>query len=243
MKHIVAVVAVGALAAIACKHHEEAHPTPSSPVASAVSTPAAPPPPIVPFEGEITMSLTEEGTVKVPPSVTFDVKGDRVRESPLSSPVRAIADVAGNHEYAINDARKVYSSLDATEPTKEATKKVDVTVNRSPWTEKIAGIVCSLWSIDDGTEKVDVCAAKGIPFFDLAAQPKPGKIEPRWASLLTREKAFPLTLVVHDEAGKEEYRGQATKIEARRLDDALFQIPGGFKSADLSADLHTASLP
>lgn len=189
------------------------------------------------------MTVTGEGTTKLPPSVTFDVKGDKVRESSANSPVRAIAGGVADHEYAINDARKTYATFDARPPAKEATRTPDATVSRSSLSEKVAGIVCKLWSIDEGSEKVDVCAAEGIPFFDLAAGPKPGNIEPRWAALLTREKAFPLRVVVHDAAGKERYRAQATKVEARKLDDSLFQLPAGFKPADLSADLRTASLP
>ena len=109
--------------------------------------------------------------------------------------------------------------------------------------EKIAGLDCEDWTIEDGNEKVDVCAAKNLAYFSLAGEPKPGNAETGWAVALTTEKAFPLRVVVHDKAGKEQYRADATKVERKKLDDSLFDLPAGYKKADLSKEARTASLP
>jgi hypothetical protein len=88
-----------------------------------------------------------------------------------------------------------------------------------------------------------VCASKGIAFFDLASDAKPGNAEATWAMPLTSEKAFPLRVVVHDKSGKEQYRAEAIRADRKKLDDALFQAPAGYKQADLAKETKTASLP
>lgn len=225
-------------------------PTPSQAPAPSASA-ASPPPPVpspssarvaLPFEGEIQVAVKAAGAAKVPPAVTFDVKGERVRYQAANSTVRALADVSAREAFAVSDARKSFTDVDA-KPRGSAVATTDPTIRKSEFSQKVAGVACDDWTIDDGTERVEICAAKGIPFFDLALAPKAGKAEPGWAAALTHEKAFPLSIVAYDEAGKELYRAEATRVDARKLDDATFRVPTGFKAADLSADMRTASLP
>ncbi len=240
------VVAASALALVACKQDTTA--TPSGTAQAVASTPPPPrmsatPPsaaPTGPFEGEIVMTVKDESAMKIPQSMTFDVKGDKVRYSSATSGVRAVADMAGQRAYAISDARKTYATVDVRASTPPAPLAA---VTKTPWSEKVAGLACDVWLIDDGTEKVEACAAKGIPFFDLAKEPKAGKAEPIWAAALTHEKVFPLRLIAHDEAGKEAYRAEATKVDRRKLDESGFQVPVGFKTGDVSVDMRNASLP
>jgi hypothetical protein len=90
---------------------------------------------------------------------------------------------------------------------------------------------------------VDVCASKGIPYLDLASDAKSGSAEIAWAVPLTAEKAFPLRVVVHDKTGKEEYRAEVTRADRKKLDDAMFSLPSGYKAGDLAKETKTASLP
>jgi len=70
-----------------------------------------------------------------------------------------------------------------------------------------------------------------------------GNAEPSWARAMTTQKAFPLRVVVHDRSGKEEYRAQAFEAKWEPVDESAFQVPAGFKKADLTSDLKVASLP
>ena len=249
MKHSRLVVGWAALVLVACKTDPKVAPATAAsaatppPSASVATVPSVPAPPAAPFEGEIVMTVKDEHPEKVPSTITFDVKGERVRYAASGSKVRAIADGAGQRAYAVDDALRLFTVFDTRPVSGTTPLPAAPTVTKSPWAEKVAGLACQDWSIDDGKEKVDVCAAKGIPFFDLAREPKVGTTEPLWASALTREKAFPLRVVVHDSKGKEEYRAEATKVDARKVDDAGFQVPSGFKPADLSNEVRTASLP
>ena len=232
-----------AVLVMACSKAQEpssSTPTPSAsiaakPIASAAPAALAP----QPFEGEIVVAVKDETAKKLPATITYDVKGNKVRYVPAAAPVRAISDLDAQRVYAIDDAQKTFDQLDAKATAAATAPKVQ----KSGKTEKVAGLDCEDWTIDDGTEKVNVCASKGIAYFDLASEPKPGSTETAWATALTSEKAFPLRVVVHDKAGKEEYRAEATKADRQKLDDAIFQVPNGYKKASLAKETKTASLP
>jgi hypothetical protein len=213
--------------------------TESMTLESSIPTPmsAVPLPTTGKFEGDIVVDVRSAGTQKLPVSVTFDIRGDRVRYEPTASSVHAVDDLAGQHAYVISDSKKVYADIDTKGPAPQ------VRVERSTKEEKVAGLLCEDWTIDDGVEKADVCAAKGIAFFDPAGEAKPGKVEPAWARTLTLQNAFPLRVVVHDRSGKEEYRAEAFEVRWKNVDESAFQVPSGFKRADLTSDLKTASLP
>jgi hypothetical protein len=156
--------------------------------------------------------------------------------------VYAIGDMDAQQAYAIGDAQKSYDAIDV-KPAPNAKAPVPPKVQKTGRTEKVAGLDCENWTIDDGNEKVDVCASKGIAYFDLAGDAKAGSAETPWAVALTTEKAFPLRVVVHDKSGKEEYRAEATRAERKKLDDSLFMPPSAYKKTSSIAEMKTASLP
>jgi hypothetical protein len=210
--------------------------------ATGTTPPSAPLPTTGTFEGEIVVDVKPETTSsKLPPSVTFEVKGDKVRYEPKSASVRASFDSASSRAYVISDSKKTFSDID-TKP-QSYNPAPEVKLERSNKKETVAGLGCEDWTVDDGTERADVCAAKGIAFFDPAVDARSGHAEPGWARALTKEKAFPLRVVVHDRSGKEAYRAEAFEAHWKRIDDSAFQIPNGYRKGDLTPDTRTASLP
>jgi len=238
-KHAAVLFSTAALT-LACNRSPE----PGATSAATSSAPVQPPPAAsavatVPFEGEILVSVKEDASKKLPTSITYDVKGNKVRYVPTAAPVYAIGDLDSQQAYAVGDAQKDYDEIDI-KPTKTAPPPK---VQKTGKMEKLVGLDCENWTIDDGNEKVDVCASKGIAYFDLAGDAKAGSAETPWAVALTAEKAFPLRVVVHDKAGKEEYRADATRADRKKLDDAMFQPPTAYKKTKVIPDLKTASLP
>jgi hypothetical protein len=175
------------------------------------------------FEGEIVVDVKDEAGQKLPASVTFDIKDDKVRYEPAPASVRAVDDTGAQHAYVISDTKKAYTNLDARTPAIGAKASPPTRIEKSNREETVAGLRCKDWTIDDGNEKIDVCAAKDIAFFDLASDPKPGNAEPSWAHALTMEKAF--------------------EVSWKKLDDSEFQVPKEFHSAELASDAKMASLP
>jgi len=205
------------------------------PTASAAGTTAS-----TPFEGEITITVTNESAQKLPAAITYAVKGDKIRYAPSATNVRAIDDQSAQQVYAIDDLAKSYEQVD----TKSAKAQSNLTIDKTTKTEIIEGLSCDDWTIGAGDTKVDVCAAPGIAFYDLDRDAKSGAVEPSWAMALTKAKAFPLRAVVHDKSGKEQYRLQATTVARKKLDDAIFSVPPpSFKKMDLANDEKLIALP
>jgi hypothetical protein len=193
-----------------------------------------------PFEGEITLAVTNASSQKLPATITYDIKGDKLRYAPSAMNVRAIDDQNAQQAFAVDDAAKTYEQVD----TKNAKTLPDPSVNKTTKTETIAGTSCTDWTIDTSDTKVDVCAASGIAFFDLDRDAKTGALEPAWATALTKAKAFPLRAIVHDKSGKEQYRVQATTVARKKVDDTTFAVPPtSFKKTDLGSDEKQIALP
>jgi hypothetical protein len=240
----VLVLATSVLAFACNKSPEQTSTAPSASAPSPVKpAPVASAPAVAaPFEGEILVAVKDEASKQLPPTITYDVKGNKVRYTPAAAPVHAVGDLDAARVYAVDDAKKSYQAIDLKAPANA--KPVSAPkIQKTGKMEKLAGLDCENWTIDDGTEKVDVCASKGIAYFDLASDAKAGSAEIPWAMALTTEKAFPLRVVVHDKAGKEEYRAEATRADRRKVDDAIFVMPSGYKAADLAKETKTASLP
>jgi hypothetical protein len=195
-----------------------------------------------PFEGEIAMVVSGDASKTLSASVVFEVKGDKFAYVAREAPVRAIGDLASQRVWAIDDAQGTYDLMDL-KASAQAKSAPRPKVRKTGRTENVAGLECEDWTIDDGNENVDVCASKGIPYFDLASDAKPGSAETPWATALTTARAFPLRVVVHDKSGKDLYRVDTTHAVRRKIDDATFLMPSGYKSGDLASETKAASLP
>ena len=188
------------------------------------------------------VTVKDEAAQKLPATITYDVKGSMVRTSLRRLRFTQSAIWRRSGCTPSTTRRRATSAIDVKAPA-NAKLAPAPKVQKSGKMDKVAGLDCENWTIDDGNEKVNVCAAKGIAYFDLASDAKPGNAETPWAVALTTEKAFPLRVVVHDKTGKEQYRAEATKADRRRIDDSLFLMPNGYKTADLAKETRTASLP
>jgi hypothetical protein len=241
----------GVLVVVAGCHHEA--PAPTETKATSTSTSPAtgytsPPAPQVtapaartetPFEGEIQLSVNAPGA-KADTSIKFDIKGDRIRSETSNAgagEAHLVSDLRQKKAYAVVDSTKSYAVMDidakAQAPAVQKTGKV----------ERVLGRDCEDWVITDAGERFEVCAAKGIAYFDPPDASRAGGPEPAWAAALTKEHAFPLRVVATDKAGKREFRAEATRIEPKRLDDALFKVPNDYRVMPMSKTVKVASIP
>jgi hypothetical protein len=241
-------LAAAALMASGCKPKTSGEAAPSASAAVAVSPPApkatatatvAATPAQPAFEGESQLALYQPSS-KTPATIAYDVKGDKIRSQPVGGDATA-AHVVGDRKdkrvYAVVDSSKSYATVDmdskATPPAVTKTGKV----------EHLLGRDCEDWTVSDGGERFDMCVAKGIAYLDPAAGAGAGAGEPSWAAVLTKERAFPLRVVATDKAGKQEFRAEATKIEAKHLDDALFKVPNDYHVVPMTRSMKVASIP
>jgi hypothetical protein len=212
------------------------------------------------FEGVIAMQVKTPASK--PMEMTYFVKGERARvetsmpESPMGSAVM-LWDMPNGKMTMLLPPMKAYMTFDAKEMGDEirAGQEKDASgeakfpkLTATGKTETIAGHQCEHYLMGDKQE-IDMCVAKGLGYFGMGNQaggmaamknlifsPKmlaEAAAHPEWVKLL-QGGAFPLKMTV-SEGGKPGVTMEATKIERKPLDDALFTVPADYKEQKMPA--------
>lgn len=210
------------------------------------------------FEGVISMQLRVP--TSKPMEMTYFVKGERARvetnmpESPMGSAV-VLWDMPAGKMTMLMPPMKAYTTMDAKKmgdeiragQEKDASGEVKFPkLTATGKTETIAGHSCEHYLMGDKQE-IDMCVAKGLGYFGMGNQegglaalknlvfsPKllaEAAAHPKWVKLL-EGGAFPLKMTV-SEGGKPGMTMEATKIEPKKLDDALFAVPPDYKEVKM----------
>jgi hypothetical protein len=180
------------------------------------------------FEGEVTLHTNKAG--QPAQDMVVKARGDKLRFETNSNGQAAAAlfDPQANKVVLVMDAQKAYMDMDFSAPsaapnTDPSTSAVDKTGKH----ETIAGLDCEDWVVKDPSGKrTEVCIAEGLAFFDIDALRHGGGAS--WNKELRDKRYFPLRSVEMDATGKEISRTEATKIEKKTLDAALFDVPAGY---------------
>lgn len=212
------------------------------------------------FEGEITMNATR-AKGSGPSQLVFGIKKPKYRIDATGTvqtdnPIMAggaslILDPPAKKGYALIPAQKKAIVLDFDKmksaqrglpsggaggggggktssgppPTVEKTGKKDV----------VAGYACEIWNVTSSNgQKSQICAADGITWIDLGDL---GWSSPEItvAAVASGANRFPLRIISYGPTGAEEVRLEATKIEAKKLDDARFVVPPDYQVIDIAA--------
>jgi len=187
-----------------------------------------------PFEGAITMSMTEAG--KPAETITYTVKGEKMRfDRPAGpDPGYVIVDGPSKKVTSVDDKKKlaIVMTMDgmpgmAGGHAAAAAAAKKPTIDKTGKMETIAGYSCEDWKItEDNGEKSEACMAKGIAF------PSMGKAQ-GWMAELMDQKVFPLRVVTNDPGGKEKSRMEVTKIEKKSVEESQFEVPAGYKTQSM----------
>jgi hypothetical protein len=179
------------------------------------------------FEGDITIHTTRASSAGAAQDMTVRAKGDKLRFDSMSNgeTSSALYDPSSNKLVIVMDAQKAYMDMDFS--SRSAAPNTDPktsAVEKTGKTETIAGYDCEDWTVKDpsGT-RTEVCMAEGLAFFDLEAVRHGGGAS--WNKALRDKKYFPLRSIEYDTGGKEVSRSEVTKIDAKKLDDAVFAVP------------------
>jgi len=182
-----------------------------------------------PFEGEITMNISEGG--KPAQTIIYMVKGTKMRfDAPTARSMGGgyvIIDSTAKRMTTVTDAKKtaMVMNLDQTAGATPTMPTVKPVIDKTSKTDTVAGYSCDVWTATDASgDKTDLCVAKGIAF------PSMGRAAGWMAEL---GEVFPLRAVTSDPSGKEKTRMEVTKIDKKSVDDAKFEVPAGYNTMNM----------
>lgn len=187
-----------------------------------------------PFEGEITMTMTNAG--KPPETIVYSVKGPKMRfvvPSPRAAGSYTIFDTTAKKMMTVNDAQKSVMVIDLNGPMGAAAASVakKATVDKTGKSDTVAGYSCEIWKVTEPSgNKADLCVARGLSF------PSMGRGAEAWMSELG--EGFPLRAVTTEASGGEKSRMEVTKIDKKPLDEKQFDVPADYKTMDMSSMLN-----
>jgi len=211
------------------------------------------------FEGTITMKMETEAQKGMEMTYFLKGRRSRIETNVPDVPqANAVMlwDMEGAKITTLMPSRKMYMTMDlkeTAESMKQAAKQMKQTqgdeedkfpkVTETGKQETIAGYTCEHWLIGD-RQDLDMCVAKGLGYFGMGGQGGGGigalktfafnpkmlaeaAAHPEWVKLL-EGGAFPLKISALED-GKVKMNMEATKIERKSLDDALFTVPPDYK--------------
>jgi hypothetical protein len=201
------------------------------------------------FEGEITSKVTNASTPGKPQLVTFGIKRPKYRmdlteaSAPAPQMGSVILDIPTKQGWLLIHPQKLAMPLDLTKPiaspqipgmpsapktapthAPSSPPKVDKTGKK----DTVAGYTCEIWNITSDGKLSEVCMAENLTWIDMGDI---GFQNPELAlsAAATGGNHFPLRVITHDAAGKEQMRMEAQKVEKKKLDDTRFVPPADYK--------------
>lgn len=198
-----------------------------------------------PFEGVITMRMSgARAGADAPQEIEYMSHGGKVRVNAKTQmgPMGIIGIPEEKKLYLLIDPQSTYMEIStdaAAARAGAATANMgEPKITRTGKKETIAGRECEHITVEVQQETTDVCVARGLgPFMNamsgvgsmMGMGGRGGNATPAWQRSLAADGAFPLKVTRQDGTVQLE----VTKIEPRKLPDALFAVPGNYTKMDM----------
>jgi hypothetical protein len=190
------------------------------------------------FEGVVVMKGTSDGD---PTTQKTYFKGDKMRIDEQDGNY-TVWDAAKKEGYKVDAKTRTVMVIPWRDVKPEDAKKMfeGMTVIKTGKSDKVAGYPCEIYlsKEQDENSTTELCVAKGISnsaIYGFIGGDLSGRGSyPAWFRDLVKDGGFPLRMIDRNESGKEESRSEAI-VEAKRLDDALFAAPAGYRKTDMAA--------
>jgi hypothetical protein len=189
------------------------------------------------FEGTVTFESSggrgESG------GFAYSIKGSRVRFEPQGGrmPMYMLMDMEAQTMRVVMTAQNAYMEMElpdaddasagaSAEASAAASKNEPVNTGR---TDEVAGRTCEIWTMAEDGKEFEMCLARDMGTFMQGGGPMMGRgraAPPAWQRELRKGGFFPLR-VAEKTGGTAKTVLVATKVEEKKLDDALFDVPAG----------------
>ncbi len=180
------------------------------------------------FEGIITIRVSARGQNSESQLIELlsrGARGVRVNVGGQMGAASMLSIPSEKKVYVLLDAQSMYMEMATPGAAARTADVVTPTITRTGKKETIAGYVCEHVLIETPKETNDVCMAKGLgTFLNFAAGMGMARAVPDWQTALAADGGFPLK--VANGAGL--VMLEVTKIEKKKLSDALFTIPSNY---------------
>ncbi len=200
------------------------------------------------FEGVIEMQMKGPNQEASMP-VKYLVKGDLVRmemQSPRGE-MTMIMDSKNKKTIILMPQMQSYMERSMDVPAQPAGDAKKSEITKTGKTEKILGYDCEQFIMKGEKGETEMWAAKGLGTFTRPGMGGPGggpggrrggmggggQTPAAWEEEFRTKGYFPMRVVSLGADGKEESRLEATKIEKKELDAALFKVPEGWQKMDM----------
>lgn len=193
------------------------------------------------FEGVILLKERADGEVT---TQKLSFKGDKVRVEETGPNVETgavIIDGKTHEGIMIDPDEQAYFPFPWLQQSAEELRREaeGLVVTKTGKRDKVAGHACEIYlerDTRDGSTS-ELCLAKGLgnpAVFGLTnGDSSLGSLLPGWVRDMVQEGSFPLRSIDRDKHGKEVSRFEASKVEAKPLDDGLFLPPAGYRRVNL----------
>jgi hypothetical protein len=184
------------------------------------------------FEGVIQFQMTGGGRTT---TSEYAIKGDRARMEMGGEkmPMIGLFNSTTGEMHMLMPAQKTYMTISLPKEAKDAPAATsEARLEETGRTEEIAGYRCTQFLITDKNRTQEVWATQGLGrfvAFSDSQNNRGGGSGGAWAQLLADRGLFPMRTITKDRNGKVLVTMEATKVEEKALDAALFEIPEGYK--------------
>ncbi len=193
-----------------------------------------------PFEGVITMRVAGGRAAAQLQDVEYLAHAGKVRMN-IASPMGSMGIIgvpAEKKMYMLMGQQRMYVEVpmnaDAVPAGNAMVNAPEPKMTRTGKKETIAGYECEHVLVESEQQTADVCMARGLgPFLNamsaMGSMGRGGGALPGWQRSLAADGAFPLKVTGSDGTVMLE----VTKIEKKRLTNALFDVPADYTKMDM----------
>ncbi|MBL9202204.1 MAG: DUF4412 domain-containing protein [Opitutaceae bacterium] len=191
------------------------------------------------FEGTVNFKTTDSR--KRSSEMLYSVKDSRLRVDMKAGKEGGytVMDMPKMEMIMVMAEQRMYMTMSLKDVAEKTAKEVadEVTFEKTNETEKIAGYTATKYISTYKGEATDMWLAEGLGAFMMpGSNPMAGgrgTPAKSWEKALQGKNLFPLRIVNKDKKGNETNRMEATAIEKKKLDEALFTVPEGYTKFDM----------
>jgi hypothetical protein len=183
------------------------------------------------FEGTVTFESRMDGESD---AFAYSMKGTRVRIDPQRAemPMYMVMDANSQTVRMVMMSENAYMEMELPGGDDEPTDLENEPVNTGR-TDEVAGRKCEIWTMKADGDDYEMCVARDMgSFMGGGGGPMGRNASSAWQRELRKGGFFPLR-VVEKTGGQNETVMIATKIEEKKLDDSMFDVPAGAKKMSM----------